>query len=287
MLLITANGFMKKNRNLYVQKFMRRIHSFLLAGSVNMFKYTYSALASFTFMALTCINIGDQSVWKYDAKISCFSSWQYVYVVIAVVHIIPFPVLFYIGSKSLENKLISPVQFAGGCLIPLPFLCHGIIHICYRKIHDRFSKLLKAKKKAKSVGKNPGQSREKSLLRDKSESRIPIAEPSQKESDTIYNKDHHVMLYTLPSPYKAGELTSYWDSVIIIRRLLISALFLVSVESFIKFALITVLCIAFLVNRAIYFPFKNVETNRAETLSLFFLTFCGIINLLKSERYTV
>ena len=45
----------------------------LIEGYVETMKYSYSGLAGSTFIFLTCITIGDQRYWKYNAEHRCFS----------------------------------------------------------------------------------------------------------------------------------------------------------------------------------------------------------------------
>ncbi len=88
----------------------------------------------------------------------------------------------------------------------------------------------------------------------------------------------------LQGPYRKDDrhMTHYWEAMVSIRRLLISAMTLIGFPTP-RMIIITLLCIAFLGQHIIYAPFKVKTSNKIEGLSLFLLSVTFIINLLKAS----
>ena len=76
----------------------------LIEGYAETMKYSYSGLAGSTFIFLTCITIGDQRYWKYNAEHRCFSEWQISVIIFAFVYTVPFAVTTMFGIKLLQKR---------------------------------------------------------------------------------------------------------------------------------------------------------------------------------------
>ena len=93
-----------------------------------------------------------------------------------------------------------------------------------------------------------------------------------------------VIISVLQGPYRKNDLnmTLYWEAMISIRRLLITAMTLVSYAS-IRMLIITVLSLVFLLQHVKLAPFYRKASNDAETFSLSLLVLTSVINLLKAS----
>ena len=80
---------------------------------------------------------------------------------------------------------------------------------------------------------------------------------------------------------KTSVGTKYWESVMILRRLLLGATTLIP-DNIIQMALCFVLCLIFLIHHVILKTFICNSSNKVETLSLITLCLVSIINLFKS-----
>ncbi len=81
---------------------------------------------------------------------------------------------------------------------------------------------------------------------------------------------------------ESEEGTQYWESVLMLRRLLISATILIP-NPLIQLSVCLAMCMAFLVHHTHTKPFKNKFSNKAETLSLTLLCGVAAINMLKAS----
>ena len=106
---------------------MRRLSTFkltLIEGYVETMKYSYSGLAGVTFLFLSCIPMGDDMVWKFDAEVTCLSPWQIWVIIIAIIYTVPFSFTTILGLKLLRWGKVGHYQFMIGSLCPLPFLVY-------------------------------------------------------------------------------------------------------------------------------------------------------------------
>ena len=97
------------------------------------------------------------------------------------------------------------------------------------------------------------------------------------------SKASKLIISVLQGPYREDNkhMTLYWEAMVSMRRLLISAMTLVDFSS-IRMVIITVLCIAFLYQHVKLSPFQVRSSNHVEGLSLFLLSIASVINLLKA-----
>ncbi len=101
----------------------------LIAGLIEIIKYTYAGFCSIIFMSLVCAQIGNEYVWWYDGTNVCLENWQIVIVIFAAFYAVPFPLTLAVGMKLLKESKISPIAFVCSCLFPLPALFIMLIYI--------------------------------------------------------------------------------------------------------------------------------------------------------------
>ncbi len=98
------------------------------------------------------------------------------------------------------------------------------------------------------------------------------------------SEESQAIISVLQGPYREDDkhFTLYWEAMVSIRRLLITAMTLVSFAS-IRMVIITTLCLIFLVQHYYLSPFLVRSSNDVETLSLLLLSLASIFNLLKAS----
>ncbi len=106
---------------------------------------------------------------------------------------------------------------------------------------------------------------------------------------TIQNKNHmsdnsDAIISVLQGPYKEDERhkTIYWEAMISTKRILITAMALITNAS-IRMCFITALCIILFGHHIYVMPFRRHSSNCVEALSLLSLSFISVINLLKAS----
>ncbi len=214
-------------------------------GFVEIVKYTYAGFTYKAFVSLTCVEIASHQVWKFDGTVTCFSWWQVFMVVFCVVYVVPFPIMLVIGQKQLKKRAISCRFFFCGCILPLPCV------------------ILWAKMNCSAV-----------------------VNPTEKENSlttTTHSEGlHSHILQCLQGPYRTtNNVAQYWESVMILRRLLLGATKLIP-NQVIQISLCLLLCIIFLQHQNQKQPFLHPASNSTEILSLLMLCLVGVINLFKA-----
>ncbi len=214
----------------------------LISGIIEIIKYTYAGFCQVVFMSLACVHVGKRYVWFYDGSEHCFQTWQISIILFGVFYVLPFPFMLRLATKQLKEKQISPATFIIYCLFPFLGFCITFIK-SYLKPCDNYNH---------DEAHHPSETSE-------------------------------VILGVLQGPYKGDEKLSslYWEAMISIRRLLITAMTLVSSGS-IRMTLISVLCSIFLYQHLIVLPFQFINSNYVEGVSLLLLLLSCMINLLKS-----
>ncbi len=237
-----------KPRKTFAQRFYS-LRLKLIEGYVETMKYSYSGLAGVTFLFLTCTEIGDDSFWKYNASIKCFSEWQHAVIVFAVIYTVPFSVATIIGIKLLKKRYIGHIQFMLACLLPLPFLIMWMLAFILKRVSPN-----------KSKSKTSNDDDVKMLFED-------LDDKSQ------------VILDTFQGPYM--DEMSYWEGIIELRKLLFNTYFLIP-NNIYRLVLCTFTAVSVLVHHSLVKPFKNENSNRVETLSLALHTMACVTNSVKT-----
>ncbi len=235
----------------------------LVYGLVEIMKYTYLGFSSIVFYSVTCSSIAEspvmfgesseRKVWFYDGSVLCYSNWQKAMVMFGLLYSAPYPVFLYLGMKLLKEKTISKKSFCVGVGFPLPVLLYWAV-LAFKS------------------------SREAKDSKNDTESRDPCF--SEKESK---NTSENAIYCGFKGGFRESkEGTQYWECVLMLRRLLISATILVP-NSMMQLSLCAALCTMFLLHHAHVKPFEHAITNVAEALSLTLLIGVVCINLLKSS----
>ena len=94
------------------------------------------------------------------------------------------------------------------------------------------------------------------------------------------NEARSIILEALEGPYKTQGQSMHWESILDISHLLLTLTIFVE-NLILKFVLMQLLCLTFLIQHLMIKPFKNKKSNNLETLSLVFLLIISQINGLK------
>ncbi len=108
--------------------------------------------------------------------------------------------------------------------------------------------------------------------------------PKHEIITTKVSDDAQAIISVLQGPYRQDgkSLTLYWEAMVSLRRLLITAMTLVGSAS-IRMMFITGFCITFIIQHIYTIPFKSKQSNHVESFSLFLLSLVSVINLLKAS----
>ena len=261
LLMITMTSMMFpalifKVKKLEAISICKRFKLKLIEGYVETMKYSYSGLAGVTFLFLTCVEMENRYFWKYNAEVECFSSWQYVVIAFATVYTVPFSTTTIIGAKLLQKGHIKYKQFMIACFLPLPFLIYWIISFVILKTLEQ-PRVLSAKSLAASVG--------------------DLLSIDRKDKDLC--EEAAVIVKAFQGPYRHEH--SSWEGVIEIRKLLFNTYFLIN-NNIYRLVLCTFTSVIVLVHHNISKPFKNLNSNRADSLSLSLLCMACVTNSIKT-----
>ncbi len=94
----------------------------LVEGFVQTIKYSYSGLAKASFIFVTCTSFGDQTFWKFNAEVQCFSPLQTVVIIFTAFYTVPLVLVSPVGGKLLRARSISYIQIMFACIFPFPFI---------------------------------------------------------------------------------------------------------------------------------------------------------------------
>ncbi len=222
----------------------------LINGLLEIIKYTYLGFSSIVFYSLTCTTVAKENVWYYDGSVKCYGRWQIVMMIFGLLYLVPYPFLIYVAMKLLNNRKISRKSFFLANCFPLPVLVYWLQVLHKQKaVHD-----------------------------------LEKANASVAQCSNNGNEDVEQAIYDgFKGGFKESEGgTQYWETVLMLRRLSISATILFT-NSLIQLTLCLTLCIAFQIHHLTKKPFVHYISNNAETLSLSLLCGTAAINLLKAN----
>ncbi len=173
-------------------------------------------------------------------------------------------------NVCLEHWQIFIVLFAAFYAIPLPFILLWGMKLL--KDNDLSAWMFLVCCLCPPIALYPMWIKQKCV---KHEGKITLSSRSE-VSDTIIS--------FLQGPYREDvkHMTLYWEAMVSIRRLLITAMTLVGYAS-IRMIIITGLSIIFLCQHIILMPFHVITSNYVEMLSLGLLCIASVINLLKAS----
>ncbi len=109
----------------------------MVGGLIKIIKFTYTKICSISFMSVTCVQIGSDYVWRYDARNICFETWQTVISVFGVFNVLPFPFALFMAMTRLNNNKISAPLFIAVCLFPGPGLISILIWDVFKGGHSK------------------------------------------------------------------------------------------------------------------------------------------------------
>ncbi len=214
----------------------------LIDGLVEIVKYTYLGFTSIIFYSLTCVSIAQNNVWLYDGSVQCYIVWQKIMIAFSIIHIIPYPLFIYLGMKLLDNQKITRQAFIVAICFPLPAICLWIFMFCRCSNQERQENI-------GACGKRDVE-------------------------QTIYEG--------FKGGFRESEKgTQYWESVLMLRRLALSATILIP-NAMTQLCTCLAMCLVFLFHHTYIRPFRHNISNLAEGLSLTLLCGVAAINLLKA-----
>ena len=193
--------------------------------------------------------------WKYNAEVECLSSWQYVVIAFTTIFVCPFAITTIIGIRLLETRHIQYKQFMIACFLPLPFLIYWIVSFIILELKQ--PRVLSAKTLAASA---------KDLLT-----------IDRKNKDLC--EEASVILKAFQGPYTHEH--SSWEGVIEVRKLFFNTYFLIN-NNIYRLVLCTFTSVIVLVHHNISKPYKNLNSNRADSLSLSLLCMACVTNSIKT-----
>ncbi len=235
--------------------FLNKFKLKLVEGFVETVKYSYSGIAGATFMLLTCVKVGSKSFWKFNAEIACYSTVQKLVIVFATIYTIPLVFIPPTAGKLLRSNTIGYTQVMFACILPFPFLTFWIFwYILPGKCHRNQSISF-------------------------SEANCAIQATFMHCATTHLSEETQVLLVTYQGAYKSE--CSYWESILEIRKLIFCSFYLVPNDIY-RLVLCTFASIIALVHHRSVYPFKHINSNRAETLSLSLICIACVTNGIKS-----
>ncbi len=241
----------------------------MIVGLIEIIKYTYGSFASLFFTSLTCVHIDGDYVWFYDGTVQCLSSWQILSSLVGVIYVLPFPFTLHFGLGLVQKDVISGRTLILSCLVPLPFLIYFLT-----SQRTGSSAVHTSRTNTSQIPEEPVKNTTSELNFAKSKGKCEIV---QNQMSTLKLE----ILSSFQGSYKSG-VADNWESVMIMRRLLLTATTLLS-NPFLQLGLCTVLCLLFLVHHVYVKPYLHKMSNSIESFSLFLLCCVAVINLSKSN----
>ena len=246
------------------------IRTKLIRGIVEIIKYTYSGFVGITIMAMTCVKVLDEFIWKFDGTVNCLSPWQIGILSVGLGYTIPFFLVIILGIKLMKNHQISGQMFLFGCILPPPFLIYCITLLCYDKVADNNVQNT-IKESLNTINNQNSKSGGNDIEND---------DPKVGCHGNNNTSCTSTILSVLQGPYIASH--SDWEAVMIIRRLFLSITPLIN-NAIIQMIFNCSFCAIFLVHHLMVKPFIFKPSNKVETLSLLLLIWVAIVNLLKAS----
>ena len=255
---------------------LENVEGKLLVGLMEVIKYTYSGFASISFMALSCVQIGQKSVWIHDGSVICMAYWQWFYLVFVLLHDIPFPFVFGLAFRYFRQREFNIRQFLFSCFLPSVFLVQLLKKMLLKVICGlNFSKIGIIEGENKKLGnvnshKNRRKYSENISINEIQESHEKLSEPAKQ------------LTLLLSDPYKTTGLCSYWESILEIRRLFLSLSIFID-NDILRLTYIHLFSILIWGHHVVVQPYKNSWANKVDSLSLFMLAVASQINAFRAS----
>ncbi len=96
-------------------------------STVFFFLFNYIVVSQLGFNMISCLTIGDKFVFYYDGTTECYQPWQYVFILLLIIHGVPFFLVVMVSRYLLETNQISVTQFFLSYILPLPMLIYWLV----------------------------------------------------------------------------------------------------------------------------------------------------------------
>ena len=212
-----------------------------LGATIKTMLLGYIKIANVSLSLIRCVPIGSEHRWFYNGDIVCYQWWQIVLIGFDVMVVAPFVLVLALGAVKLHRGKVSATHFLLACVFPLPFLILWLLQ-------------------ALGFCGNLGQ-------------------PTSNTEYTEVLKTVLLSPFREPEEDKTGAL--YWQSIFIVRRLVLVCLLFIT-DSTLRLLCMTVVCVLALLHHAKMKPFRSNAANIAETTSLLALVILANTNMYKS-----
>ena len=202
----------------------------------------YIKIATVSLSLVRCTPVGNESRWFYNGTIVCYQWWQKVLIAFDVMVVVPFIFVLAWGAVKLHRAKVSAKHFLLACVFPLPFLILWLLQ---------------------SLGFYGNQRQQ-----------------AQSTEYTKALKDVLLAPFRKPEAEKTGAL--YWQSIFILRRLVLVFLYCFITAATFRLFCMGVVCVLALIHHSKMKPFQNNRANTGETVSLLALVILANINSYKS-----
>eukprot|EP00111_Clytia_hemisphaerica_P020385 TCONS_00060054-protein len=154
---------------------------------LQLFLTGYVTISLYLLKLVHCIEINGINVVYVQGDTKCYQSWQYLAISIIVCWVVPFSVSLYFSSQMLMDAVLTPNEFLATLFIPA--------YIIVKKIQMRRNK-------------NVNKSYVDSLLH-------------KQERDNLVT----VLTGPFRNTYKLGHPLVFWESIMILRRLILCLIY--------------------------------------------------------------
>ncbi len=237
----------RRTRNADEQKKEDAFYVRLSTGFMLCLLFTYQRLTISAFTLLNCVPVGEDHVLFIDGQVTCYEPWQYGVLAYALICIVPFCCVLFLGPGLMRDGLIGLPQFFFACLLPLPFTVAWTLGrlgvCCWRRKSGR-----------------------------------PTDVQLQPETEAVYK--------VLQAPFNDIEGKyigpQCWSGVLIGRRLILVLLFTFVNNTLIR--ILSMLFVSFLVllHHVHVKPYKDWRANIAGSMSVSAMMLIGGINLVRA-----
>ena len=202
----------------------------------------YASLASVSFDLLHCVPVGSKTRLFFDGNIECYTSWQYIFMIVDSVFFVPFLFVLLWGSCKLYSGTVSVKHFLIACCFPLPSLIYWAISAMF--------------------------CRERHLAK--------LEEPPARQASKIFVE--RVLYEPFKPPEEGNKLSLSWEGFLIGRRLILIVLNATIHDQMTRLCTISFVCVLFLLHHCTTQPYRDGIANKVETISLLCLVLLATIN---------
>ena len=202
----------------------------------------YASLASVSFDLLHCVPVGSKTRLFFDGNIECYTSWQYIFMIVDSVFFVPFLFVLLWGSFKLYSGTVSVKHFLIACCFPLPSLIYWAISAMF--------------------------CRERHLAK--------LEEPPARQASKIFVE--RVLYEPFKPPEEGNKLSLSWEGFLIGRRLILIVLNATIHDQLTRLCTISFVSVLFLLHHCTTQPYRDGIANKVETISLLCLVLLATIN---------